>query len=743
MFNSSQNNRDYGKCCAIESSERCGCQRFIALNNGKTCEVCNHHYGYHEDKEENRLLSNRQRVSTLDELYTQSNNSNITQTFDNQETDTSLSTNSVLNQLLAGRALEEQSIANELSKTFAQSRLVNNNQLFDLSLQMNRNKRRKHVEIKPKIKEMCVTVIVLPDVGPQLKMPTIIQPRYEKIRDAGLIKDITFKETDNIIQKIESNFPALADREWTFRSTSTNHTTVEYVLTDEVTLNFALIKRLLVNRTKLYLSPKYLPIQLPQEEDTQLEWVDIEVDDDSLRMQQTLRHTSRTGVDANMSHMIPLSYNSSSATTSTATTEISTSYINDSSAATASESATSTLTILDSTNPINTPLLRSTGRTSGSTIRSDESLVEITEIDSSDFYKNKNKNVDNFIQEILTQLQVDNCISGMNMIKIENTIDVVDNIMDWIKHTTDVDLLKKPFISVTSERVADAGGVFLHVIQKFWDQIKDYKFGDCGNTKLFDTRKLLFWCLIHDGAWPHWIDNFHFKFIFEMEIDYIQVIENLQPNVYKIIEKILDYEEELKLGMIEEANLLSSTNNKMDIAQFIAKFEIEDSRISQLNDLKKGFDVFKIVEIIKMNIFDITWNDFKKKLYKVVISESDLLEQFDTKMNIKRIEGKVMRETCYLVFFDYLRSLKIPLDRKNVLRFICGRISIPLPDHQKIQIKWKNSGSKEQQLLRIPHAKTCMRTIWLSDNYEENEIEIFRQDLKIALEQSINNGFCD
>ncbi|CAB5181155.1 unnamed protein product [Rhizophagus irregularis] len=692
MFNSSQSNRDYGKCCAIESSERCGCQRFIALNNGKTCEVCNHHYGYHEDKEENRLLSNRQRVSTLDELYTQSNNSNITQTFDNQETDTSLSTNSVLNQLLAGRALEEQSIANELSKTFAQSRLVNNNQLFD---------------------PMCVTVIVLPDVGPQLKTPTITQPRYEKIRDAGLIKDITFKETDNIIQKIESNFPALADREWTFRSTSTNHTTVEYVLTDEVTLNFALIKRLLVNRTKLYLSPKYLPIQLPQEEDTQLEWVDIEVDDDSLRMQQTLRHTSRTGVDANVSHMIPLSYNSSSATTSTATTEISTSYINDSSAATASESATSTLTILDSTNPINTPLLRSTGRTSGSTIRSDESLVEITEIDSSDFIKIKIK-------------------------IIENTIDVVDNIMDWIKHATDVDLLKKPFISVTSERVADAGGVFLHVTQKFWDQIRDYKFGDCGNTKLFDIShetylvianpltiykktlkligKLLFWCLIHDGAWPHWIDNFHFKFIFEMEINYIQVIENLQPNVYKIIEKIVDYEEELKPGMIE------------------AKFEIEDSRISQLNDLKKDN---------QDEHFDITWNDFEKKLYKVVISESDLLEQFDTKMNIKRIEGKVMRETCYLLFFDYLRSLKIPLDRQNVLRFICGRISIPLPDHQKIQIKWKNSGSKEQQLLRIPHAKTCMRTIWLSDNYEENEIEIFRQDLKIALEQSINNGFCD
>jgi hypothetical protein len=91
-----------------------------------------------------------------------------------------------------------------------------------------------------------------------------------------------------------------------------------------------------------------------------------------------------------------------------------------------------------------------------------------------------------------------------------------------------------------------------------------------------------------------------------------------------------------------------------------------------------------------MNIFDITWHDFEKKLYKVVISENDLLEQFDTKMNIKRIEGKVMRETCYLLFFDYLKSLKIPLDRQNILRFICGRISIPLPDHQKIQVNIYN-----------------------------------------------------
>lgn len=103
-----------GKCCYIEDGERCGCQRFIAFEeNRKNCEVCSHHSGYHEDTE---VDSNRKRISTLDELYLQPNNSNII-----QENNTSLP-NSILNQLLTGQALEEQSIANELSRTFAQNR---------------------------------------------------------------------------------------------------------------------------------------------------------------------------------------------------------------------------------------------------------------------------------------------------------------------------------------------------------------------------------------------------------------------------------------------------------------------------------------------------------------------------------------------------------------------------------------------------------------------------------------------
>jgi hypothetical protein len=213
MSNNFQSDKAFGKCCYVESGERCGCQRFIALeNNEKTCEACYHHSSYHEDlikNNANRLLNNssslnelysnsttttssnnrgainidpntsRQRVSTLDELYSPYN-SNIT------------SGTSMLNQLLSGRALEEQSIANELNETFTRNKnhlststsstmpsMRRTRPNFDSVLSSNyynsnRNKRRKNLDAK--IKETCITVIVLPDIGDELQTPIISQP---------------------------------------------------------------------------------------------------------------------------------------------------------------------------------------------------------------------------------------------------------------------------------------------------------------------------------------------------------------------------------------------------------------------------------------------------------------------------------------------------------------------------------------------------------------------------------------
>jgi hypothetical protein len=207
MLNNFQSDKAFGKCCYVESGERCGCQRFIALeNNEKNCEACYHHSSFHEDlikNDANRLLNksastfnelhsnsttstssnnqgtinigpntSRQRVSTLDELYTPYNSSGT----------------SVLNQLLSGRALEERSIANELNETFTRNKnylststssSIGTRPNFDSVLasnyyNSNKNKRRKHMDAK--IKETCITIMVLPDVGDELQTPIISQP---------------------------------------------------------------------------------------------------------------------------------------------------------------------------------------------------------------------------------------------------------------------------------------------------------------------------------------------------------------------------------------------------------------------------------------------------------------------------------------------------------------------------------------------------------------------------------------
>lgn len=136
-----------------------------------------------------------------------------------------------------------------------------------------------------------------------------------------------------------------------------------------------------------------------------------------------------------------------SATPEISSTPVFSGYINATSAATAISSFTPNP---DSTSSINTPLSRSNDNssapTSGSTIRSDPLSSEIDEIELS-------INLDDFIFEVLGQLRYDYFVPETSiMVTVQNTIDVVNDMVNWIKDASVVDLLKKPFIRVTNER---------------------------------------------------------------------------------------------------------------------------------------------------------------------------------------------------------------------------------------------------------------------------------------------------
>lgn len=106
----------------------------------------------------------------------------------------------------------------------------------------------------------------------------------------------------------------------------------------------------------------------------------------------------------------------------------------------------------------------------------------------------------------------------------------------------------------------------MHVTQQFWDQLKDHEISFFNfnndlsiispNPILLNTKKLvllgkiLFWCFIHNGAWPHWLHKFHFQFMFDMDINYIHVLKEISPQVYEITRSIENCREELSPGKI-------------------------------------------------------------------------------------------------------------------------------------------------------------------------------------------------
>jgi len=102
----------------------------------------------------------------------------------------------------------------------------------------------------------------------------------------------------------------------------------------------------------------------------------------------------------------------------------------------------------------------------------------------------------------------------------------------------------------------------MHVTQQFWDQIRDHETSFFNSNedisiispnpfllnskKIFFLGKILFWCLIHNGAWPHWMHKFHFQYMFNININYIQILKEINSHIYEITKSIENFHEELK-----------------------------------------------------------------------------------------------------------------------------------------------------------------------------------------------------
>ena len=114
---------------------------------------------------------------------------------------------------------------------------------------------------------------------------------------------------------------------------------------------------------------------------------------------------------------------------------------------------TNSLTISSATSPTSTPVATTFNNSSPSsslTVRSSDQNQSI--ITNESVILLYNHNVDDFILEIKNQLQLDHKVTGVIIISINNMINVVGEIFDWIEKADNVTLLKKPVISVITKR---------------------------------------------------------------------------------------------------------------------------------------------------------------------------------------------------------------------------------------------------------------------------------------------------
>ncbi|PKY58929.1 hypothetical protein RhiirA4_481259 [Rhizophagus irregularis] len=370
-----------------------------------------------------------------------------------------------------------------------------------------------------------------------------------------------------------------------------------------------------------------------------------------------------------------------------------------------------------------------------------------------------NRTVDEFRTELLRSLQLKYNInqSDTTSIHIKDMDSCVDYLISWGMSVTNEDLLKRPIICL-DENVVDTGGVFRELTATFWQRIKSQDFL---GGKLFDDDevcliqqnetliewqyastigKLLFWSWIHLGSWPKWLHQIHLQYAIN-GIDLVMcsnILRDRIPYLYHLVNDIKETyrderQEDIKHwiefhGIDDEIFLYDD----LTLANFIIEYEIITKRQKSLELLKEGFNVggsLKVVYFEKMDFKRYSWSHIEKELY-LSLDSLKLLNQFDIHQIEMTIAEIHLRRSSRRQIFNWLKQwIRLqPIKILEIfLRFITGTTRIPLT--KKITIRWFDN--QNQNLSRLPYARTCICCLMLSQNY--SKMNDFYDDLNECL----------
>ncbi|RIA86678.1 hypothetical protein C1645_828904 [Glomus cerebriforme] len=321
-----------------------------------------------------------------------------------------------------------------------------------------------------------------------------------------------------------------------------------------------------------------------------------------------------------------------------------------------------------------------------------------------------------FRKDLLKSLRSKYGINEYDTINIrrDNLESSTDLLLYWIMDASAEDLLKNPII-VLNDDVIDTGGVFRNITELFWKNIQTKDFI---GRKLFDgdqlfliqqnsniiewaypkiIGKILFWCLVHAGNWPTWLDSMHLRYIIEGEnsINCLNLLHKHIPYLFNLAKDIMEGSQsrnsDLELWMQHNGLNFNETSllNNTDLANYIAKFEILIKREKSMELRRLG------------------WKELEKVLYSKLSGEIflSLLDEFQIQMTINEVPS---------------------------LLFITGSTQFPL--EKRITIQWRSDS--EHKLL---FASTCAYNLILCHSYDT--LEEFHDYIALCIECS--EGFSE
>ncbi|CAG8542834.1 6238_t:CDS:10 [Diversispora eburnea] len=335
---------------------------------------------------------------------------------------------------------------------------------------------------------------------------------------------------------------------------------------------------------------------------------------------------------------------------------------------------------------------------------------------------------------------------------------------DAIKQFKEIDFILRPKITFKNEPAIDASGVFNDTIRQILEtfmSLENPEYGGDGHLFIGDSTKIisntapvdfmdeldvfgdiLFLAIIHDSPFPTDLDIVIFKYCLDLKSNIsLDDLKRINVQKYNMAKEILNLKRNLSLSTVvgfdewaEEKEITPiqkqvysrSKDNLKKLTKLICEDVLINTRINQLEAIKKKLNKFGFFDILKAKQVKI--EQIKGYMYQEVMSPDDIIQKLVVNPNLSQKQKKVLN---WLI--AWLRE-----QRKEELQEFCRLVTGFTHPRNEISVAFKSTFHQESRELQLtPKFATCFHEITLAETFSS------KQELSAVMNSQVNKTIHD